>query len=118
MRAIGRMPRHGGNYSRATAQKTGCFAKLSWQSGTIYAIFVTMHALCRALPRCVLLAAITLPFVVQADQAVYTDSLQNGWLNYGWATLDYNNSSPVHSGTKSIAVTITTTNYEAIYIAH
>src|SRR5947207_5251958 len=77
-----------------------------------------MHALSRALPRCVLLVASTLHFVVRADQTVFTDSLQNGWLNWGWATLDYNNTSPVHSGTKSVAVTITTTNYEAIYVAH
>ena len=77
-----------------------------------------MHALSRALPRCVLLAAITFRFIVQADQTVFTDSLQNGWQNWGWATLDYNNASPVHSGTKSIAVTIVTNNYQAIYIEH
>src|SRR5215475_602511 len=77
-----------------------------------------MHALPRALPRCVLPIAIAFNFVVQADQAIFTDSLQNGWQNWGWATLDYNNTSPVHSGTKSIAVTIVTNTYQAIYIEH
>ena len=54
---------------------------------------------------------------VQADQSIYTDTLQNGWQNWGWTQIDYANSSPVHSGTKSIAVTITNA-YHAIYIAH
>jgi hypothetical protein len=54
----------------------------------------------------------------QSDQQIYTDSLQNGWQNWGWATLNYNNASPVHSGTASIAVSITTNTYQAIYIAH
>ena len=52
------------------------------------------------------------------DQAIYTDSLQNGWQDWGWATLNYNNSSPVHSGSKSVAVTIVDTTWQAIYIAH
>src|ERR1051326_5605810 len=56
--------------------------------------------------------------VVYGDQSIFTDSLQNGWQNWGWATLDYNNTSPVHSGTKSVAVTITDNSYQAIYIAH
>ena len=29
-------------------------------------------------------------------------ALQNGWGNYGWATLNYANTSPVHSGANSI----------------
>jgi len=52
------------------------------------------------------------------DQAIYTDSLQNGWQDWGWATINYNNSSPVHSGSKSVAVTIFDTSWQAIYIAH
>ena len=54
----------------------------------------------------------------QSDQQIYTDSLQNGWQNWGWATLNYNNTSPVHSGADSIAVTIATNTYQAIYIEH
>ncbi len=45
--------------------------------------------------------------------AVYSDSLQNGWENWGWATLNYLNTNPVHSGADSISVTAT--NYQAIY---
>jgi hypothetical protein len=54
----------------------------------------------------------------QTDQQIYTDSLQNGWQDWGWATLNYNNASPVHSGSKSVAVTIADNSYQAIYIAH
>jgi Glycoside hydrolase family 44/Bacterial Ig domain len=56
--------------------------------------------------------------VARADQTIYTDSLQNGWQDWGWATLNYNNASPVHSGTKSVSVTIVDTSSQAIYIAH
>src|SRR5262249_43035780 len=52
------------------------------------------------------------------DQAIYSDSLQNGWLDWGWATINYNNTSPVHGGSKSVSVTIANTSYQAIYIAH
>src|ERR1700692_1310044 len=52
----------------------------------------------------------------QADQPIYTDALTNGWQSYGWATLDYANTSPVHSGTHSISVS--ETNYGALYLAH
>jgi hypothetical protein len=52
------------------------------------------------------------------DQTIYADSLQNGWMDYGWATINYNNTSPVYSGSLSVAVTISDTSYQAIYIAH
>ena len=51
------------------------------------------------------------------DQAIYTDSLQNGWQNWGWTQINYNNTSPVHSGSLSISVTITQA-WQGIYIAH
>ena len=57
-------------------------------------------------------------FAACADQIVYDDALQNGWMDWGWATINYNNSSPVHSGSKSIGVTISTNTGQAIYIAH
>ena len=42
------------------------------------------------------------------DQTIYTDALQNGWQDWGWsATRDFANTSIVHSGSKSAAVTIT-----------
>ena len=58
--------------------------------------------------------------LAQSDQAIYTDSLQNGWMDYGWATINYTNSSPVQSGADSISVKInsTPTGWDAIYIAH
>src|SRR5690348_7761831 len=65
-----------------------------------------------------LLGSLSLPVFGQSDQQIYTDSLQNGWQDWGWATLNYNNTSPVHSGADSIAVTIANNSYQAIYIAH
>jgi hypothetical protein len=58
--------------------------------------------------------------LAQSDQPIYTDSLQNGWMDYGWATINYANTSPVHSGADSISVKINSTpsNWDAIYIAH
>ena len=50
------------------------------------------------------------------DQAVYADALQNGWQNYGWATLNYANPSPVHGGSASISVNATA--YQALYLHH
>jgi len=39
------------------------------------------------------------------DLSIYTDSLQNGWQNWSWATTNFSNTSPVHAGSDSIAVT-------------
>jgi len=50
--------------------------------------------------------------------AIYTDSLQNGWLDWGWATHNYANTSPVHSGADSVSVTVGSAGWEALYIAH
>ena len=42
------------------------------------------------------------------DMAIYTDSLQNSWSDWSWScTRDFANGSVVHSGTNSVAVTIT-----------
>ena len=59
----------------------------------------------------------------QTDQPIYSDSLQNGWQNWSWGSvLNFNNSSPVHSGAASIAVTITnywvTNMWGALYLEH
>lgn len=54
----------------------------------------------------------------QADQAIYTDSLQNSWEAWGWTQINYSNASPVHSGSKSISVSITNNTYQAIYLHH
>jgi len=44
--------------------------------------------------------------MARADQIIYDDTLENNWQNYGWATLSYTNTLPVHSGNNSISVTI------------
>ena len=67
---------------------------------------------------CWLLAALALQLTTRADQIIYDDALQNGWADWGWATINYNNASPVHSGSKSVSVMITTSTSQAIYIAH
>ena len=54
----------------------------------------------------------------QANHNIYTDSLQNGWQDWGWATLNYNNANPVHSGSASVSVTFVNNTYQAIYIHH
>src|SRR5687768_13760093 len=50
------------------------------------------------------------------DQDVYVDSLVNGWESWGWASLDYANTSPVHGGTRSVSVSATA--WQAIYLHH
>jgi uncharacterized repeat protein (TIGR01451 family) len=43
-----------------------------------------------------------------ADVVVYDDGLASGWVDWSWGTtVDRSNTSPVHSGTASIAVTYT-----------
>ena len=44
--------------------------------------------------------------VAQAPLAVYSDCLVNGFQDWGWATRNYTNAAPVHSGSTSVAVTI------------
>jgi hypothetical protein len=49
---------------------------------------------------------------------IYDDALENGWVSYGWATLNYSNTSPVHSGSKSVSVVDPGSSYQAIYLHH
>src|SRR5450631_3205185 len=58
---------------------------------------------------CLLFAGSFLGFEVQADQAIYADSLQNSWQDWSWnTTRNFNNiGTYVHSGANSIGVTIT-----------
>lgn len=51
---------------------------------------------------------------VPADQVVYSDSLQNSWENWSWATVNLNNSSPTHLGSRSISVNAT--DWQALYL--
>jgi hypothetical protein len=47
----------------------------------------------------------TAPGVAQDNLPIYTDNLVNGFQNWGWATVNLTNSSPVYSGVYSISVT-------------
>ncbi len=64
---------------------------------------------------CALVAA-SLAGPVRADQALYTDSLQNGWVNYSWASVSFTATSPVHTGADSISVQ--SGPYQALYLHH
>jgi alpha-N-arabinofuranosidase len=52
----------------------------------------------------------------QTDMVIYSDALTPGWFDYPMAKVDYANSSPVHSGSKSISVSAKA--QEGIVIAH
>jgi len=67
-----------------------------------------MHSLTlRLLPACAL-GLLLLSRPARADHALYTDGLQNSWDNWSWnATINLNNASPVHTGSRSVAVTLT-----------
>lgn len=52
------------------------------------------------------------------DVVVYDDALENGWQDYGWATINYANTSPVRTGGKSIRVSDPGTSYQALYLHH
>ena len=54
--------------------------------------------------------------LAQPGQAIYTDALVNGWQNWGWATLNFNNVAPVHSGSASISISAAA--WQAIYLHH
>jgi hypothetical protein len=60
-----------------------------------------------ARPGLIFLPALLVAFSIaaRADQIIYDDALENGWQNWGWATIDYGNPVPVHSGSKSVSVT-------------
>lgn len=44
----------------------------------------------------------------QSDHNIYTDSLQNNWEDWSWnATRNFNASSPINTGTRSLSVSLT-----------
>ena len=60
------------------------------------------------LPLPLLLAFYPSPRLPQADSPVYTDALEAGWEDWSWSiTANFANSSPVHGGAASLAVTFT-----------
>jgi alpha-N-arabinofuranosidase len=48
--------------------------------------------------------------------SIYGDALVNGWNNWSWASVNTANTSPVHTGSSSIAVTAD--GHEALYLQH
>jgi hypothetical protein len=66
---------------------------------------MTRHRTHRPPWPCFCLLALALSFAARANQAIYTDSLQNDWGNWSWSdTINWANTSPVHSGSDSISV--------------
>ncbi len=67
---------------------------------------------------CGFLLAVVAGLPVRADQVIYSDTLQNGWQNWSWATVSLTNTSPVHSGSDSISVTASNSpeDWEALYL--
>ena len=53
-----------------------------------------------------MLLSLTSP-VLAAPQAIYDDALAAGWADSSWASVNLGATTPVHSGSKSIAVTYT-----------
>ncbi len=72
--------------------------------------------LCRFCILILLLVGFVGSVFAQTDQLIYSNSLNNGWQNWSWATVDLSNSSPVHSAPCSISVTAA--GYQALYLAH
>lgn len=70
-----------------------------------------MKGLCTSI---LFIAAVTL---AQADQSVYSDQLNNSWQNWSWASVNFSNTSTVHSGARSVSVT-PTGGGQAIYLHH
>jgi len=52
----------------------------------------------------IILGSVAATLTTQADQLIYSDSLQNSWRNWSWATVDFNHAPTIHSGAKSIGV--------------
>jgi hypothetical protein len=62
---------------------------------------------------------VALSFAANADQVIYDDALENGWMSWSWATVNLANTSPVYSGSDSISVIASNTpsNWEALYLS-
>jgi hypothetical protein len=51
----------------------------------------------------------------QSNQLIYSSSLQNGWQNWSWATVNLANTSPVLAG-YSDSISVTCGGYTALYV--
>jgi hypothetical protein len=63
-----------------------------------------------------LLVASSQTVKAEQDMPIYTDNLVNGWEDWGWAPRSLTNTSPVHTGTRSITVDPGT--WTGLYFAH
>ncbi len=71
-------------------------------------------------PSCLSLLLVLLCAVsarAQTSQTVYDNALEDGWQDYGWATLNYSNTSPVH-GTGGDSISVSAGGYQALYLHH
>jgi hypothetical protein len=53
-------------------------------------------------------------FTTKADQTIYDDTLENGWQNWSWATVNFANTSPTHNSS-SDSISVTAGAYQAVY---
>lgn len=67
--------------------------------------------------RWTILGLIILPWLASAQttQVVYVDSLENGWQNWSWATVNLASTSYVQSG--AYAISVNASNWQALYLA-
>jgi len=65
---------------------------------------------------CSLLAAVSLAAPAFADQTLYDDSLQSGWVNYSWAAVSFSSTGTAHAGADAISVQAGA--YQALYLHH
>lgn len=52
-----------------------------------------------------------------APQVIYDEALTAGWVDWSWASVDLEATTPVHGGTQSIAVTYTG-GWQGLYLHH
>ena len=51
----------------------------------------------------------------QVNQIIYSNSLQNGWVDDSWATVDLSNTNPVLPGFSN-SISVSCTEYAALYL--
>jgi hypothetical protein len=53
----------------------------------------------------------------QTNQTIYSSSLQNGWNDWSWASVNFSCTSPVLAG-YSASISVSCTSYTALYLEH
>ena len=66
----------------------------------------------------ILLPGCLLSMARAQDMVIYDGARESGWENYGWATINYANPTPVHSGTASISVIDPGSKSKALSLGH